>query len=107
MPEAIQISTTTGTKAEAMKIAAALVDQRLAACVQVAGPISSCFRWQGNVETAEEWLCAIKTTKECFERVEAAIREVHSYDEPELIAVPIIAASKTYLDWLHAQVREE
>lgn len=104
MTDAIQVSTTTGTKAEALKIAAALVDQRLAACVQVGGPISSCFRWQEHIETADEWLCTIKTAEQFFARIEAAIRQLHSYDEPEIIATPIVAASQSYLVWLHDQV---
>ena len=104
MTDAIQVSTTCETRAEAMKIAAALVDLRLAACVQVGGPIRSCYRWKGNVETAEEWLCTIKTSEPCFSRVESAIRQVHSYDEPEIIATPIVAASPGYLAWLHEQV---
>lgn len=104
MTDAIQVSTTTETKAEAMKIAAVLVDRRLAACVQISGPVSSCYRWQGNVETAEEWLCTIKTAERSFGRVESAIRQVHSYEEPEIIATPIVAASQGYLAWLHDQV---
>jgi periplasmic divalent cation tolerance protein len=107
MTEAIQIATTTGTKADALKIAAVLVEQRLAACVQVGGPITSCYRWQDRVESADEWLCTIKTTAALFGRVEQRIRELHPYDEPEIIATPIVAASQTYLAWLRRQVTEE
>ena len=104
MTEAIQVATTTETKADATKIASALVQQRLAACVQVSGPITSCYRWQGNVETSEEWLCTIKTAAALFGPVEQAIRELHGYDEPEIIATPIVAASQGYLTWLMEQV---
>jgi uncharacterized protein involved in tolerance to divalent cations len=104
MTEAIQISTTTATKADAEKIASALVERQLAACVQVGGPITSCYRWQGQVETAEEWLCTIKTTAEAYQRVEQAIRELHPYQEPEIIAVPIVAGSPGYLAWLADQI---
>ncbi|NLF67812.1 MAG: divalent-cation tolerance protein CutA [Candidatus Anammoximicrobium sp.] len=107
MHETIQVSTTTETKADAERIAAALVAQRLAACVQVAGPISSCYRWQGKIETAEEWLCTAKTTRETYDQVEQAIRGLHPYDEPEIIAVPIVAGSPSYLAWLREQVGEE
>ena len=91
MHETIQVSTTTATKADAERIAAALVERRLAACVQVGGPIRSCYRWQGKIETAEEWLCTAKTTREAYDQVEQAIRELHPYEEPEIIAVPIVA----------------
>jgi periplasmic divalent cation tolerance protein len=104
MAEAIQVSTTTATKADAEKIASALVARQLAACVQVGGPITSRYRWQGQVESAEEWLCTIKTTAQAYQRVEQAIRELHPYQEPEIIAVPIVAGSPGYLGWLAAQV---
>ena len=107
MHETIQVNTTTATKADAERIAAALVEQRLAACVQVSGPIHSCYRWQGEIETAEEWLCSVKTTREAYDQVEQAIRELHSYDEPEIMAVPIVAGSAGYLAWLREQVGEE
>jgi periplasmic divalent cation tolerance protein len=107
MHETIQVSTTTGTKADAERIAAALVERRLAACVQVGGPIGSCYRWQGKIETAEEWLCTAKTTREAYDQVEQAIRELHPYEEPEIIAVPIVAGSPGYLAWLREQVGEE
>jgi periplasmic divalent cation tolerance protein len=104
MPEAIQVATTTEAKADATGIAAALVEQRLAACVQVSGPITSCYRWRGRTEVAEEWLCLIKTTPQLFRRVERLIRERHAYDEPEIIATAIVAASESYLAWLREQV---
>jgi periplasmic divalent cation tolerance protein len=68
--------------------------------VQTVGPISSRYRWQGEVETAEEWLCLVKTSAERYGEVEAAIRELHSYDEPEIVATPIVAGSSGYLGWL-------
>jgi periplasmic divalent cation tolerance protein len=104
MSEAIQISTTTATREDAERLAAALVEQRLAACVQVGGPIASCYRWQGAIETAQEWRCTIKTTRAVYEQVERAIRQLHPYDEPEIIAVPIVAGSAGYLRWLEQQV---
>ena len=107
MTEAIQVVTTTETKADATKIALALVQQRLAACVQVSGPITSCYRWRGNIETSEEWQCTIKTAAALFRRVEQSIRELHSYGEPEIIATPIVAASQSYLTWLMAQIDGE
>ena len=96
----IQISTTTETKGQAQKIAQHLVDQKLAACVQISGPIESTYRWKGKVETAGEWLCLIKTRESLFSSVEAAIKKLHPYETPEIIAVPIIKGSAEYLKWL-------
>ncbi len=103
--EFIQVFTTTGTQEEARKIAAALVDQRLAGCVQIAGPIQSVYRWQGKMETATEWQCWIKTRRDCFDQVEQAICKLHSYDVPEILAVPIVAVSGAYLKWLREQTK--
>jgi periplasmic divalent cation tolerance protein len=104
MLQALQIATTTANKADAERIAHALVEQRLAACVQISGPITSIYRWQDTIETATEWVCTIKTTGESYQRVETAIRELHPYDEPEIIALPIVAGSPSYLSWLQDQV---
>ena len=96
----IQISTTTETKKQAQKIAQYLVEQKLAACVQITGPIESTYRWKNKVETANEYLCLIKTRTTLFKKVEAAIKRLHPYETPEIIAVPIIKGSKEYLSWL-------
>jgi periplasmic divalent cation tolerance protein len=96
----IQISTTTQTKEDAQKIARYLVEQNLAACVQITGPIESTYRWKEKVETAMEWLCLIKTRESLFDKVEAAIKKLHPYETPEIIAVPIIKGSREYLKWL-------
>ena len=100
MKSYIQISTTTKTKEEAQKIARYLVEQKLAACVQVTGPIESIYRWKGKIETATEWLCLIKTREDLFDKVETAIKILHLYETPEIVAVPIINGSKEYLNWL-------
>jgi periplasmic divalent cation tolerance protein len=99
-PEYLQVLTTTGSEEEAERISAALVERRLAACVQVLGPVTSRYRWQGKVEQAQEWMCVAKTRASMFPSVEAAIRELHSYDEPEILATPIVAGSAGYLSWL-------
>jgi periplasmic divalent cation tolerance protein len=100
MKSYIQISTTTETKEEAKKIAQYLVEQKLAACVQITSPIESTYRWKGKVKTAREWLCLIKTRASLFNKVETAIKKLHSYETPEIIAIPIIKGSKQYLNWL-------
>ena len=94
------VLTTTGSAEEAHSIAAALVERRLAACVQVLGPMTSTYRWEGAVETAEEWLCLAKTTGDRYLSVEQAILGLHSYDTPEILAVPVSAGSGAYLRWL-------
>jgi periplasmic divalent cation tolerance protein len=104
MTAAIQIITTAGTFDDAQIIARALVTRRLAACVQVGGPVTSTYYWQGNLESSQEWLCVIKTAESRYAEVEAAIRELHSYELPEIVAVPIVAGSQAYLDWLAAEV---
>jgi periplasmic divalent cation tolerance protein len=104
MTKTIQVITTAGTKADAQRIAYAVVQERLAGCVQVIGPITSTYWWQGEIETAEEWLCVIKSRRDLYERLEAAIREVHPYDVPEILAVPVIAGSKDYLRWLDSEL---
>jgi periplasmic divalent cation tolerance protein len=98
--EYLQVLTTVGSEEEAERIGAALVEQRLAACVQVVGPISSHYRWQGKVEHAQEWLCLAKTEAAHYTKLEAAIAELHSYDEPEIVATPIVAGSAGYLEWI-------
>lgn len=104
MTDCVQVLTTAGSEEEAERIAAALLERRLAACVQVAGPISSRYRWQGRLERGREWHCLVKTTLPRYEQVEAAIRELHSYEEPEIVATPILAGSPGYLAWIEESV---
>lgn len=101
--ECIQVTTMLGDRSAADRMAAQLVEQRLAACVQVLGPVGSTYRWKGSVEQAEEWLCLIKTTAELYAAVERAIRSWHSYELPEIVATPIVAGSAEYLAWIRAE----
>ena len=100
----IQVVTTAGQKGDAEKIARTLVEKKLAACVQILGPITSTYRWKGNMETAEEWQCVIKSRKDLYKDIEKAIKAVHSYEVPEIIATPITAGSGDYLDWLQGEL---
>jgi periplasmic divalent cation tolerance protein len=100
MTAALHIITTAPTKELAARIAQALVEGGLAACVQIAGPVESIYRWQGKVETAAEWQCWIKTSVERFPEVEQTIRRLHEYTVPEIIAMPIVAGGEDYLKWL-------
>jgi len=98
------VLTTAGSREEAEKIAQALVERRLAACVNLVGPIQSVYRWQGKVESAAEHLLLIKTTAALFESVANTIRELHSYELPECIQLPIEAGSAEYMKWIEQSV---
>jgi periplasmic divalent cation tolerance protein len=98
------VLTTTGSLEEAQKIAHTLVQIKLAACVNVVPNISSVYRFQGKVESSEEFLLIIKTTADAFERVRDAIKNLHSYDLPECIALKISDGSTECLDWINAEV---
>ena len=100
MTDFIEVRTTTDDREGAHKIALALVSQRLAACVQISGPITSIYWWQGEMSETEEWICIAKTQKRLYAVVEQAIRQLHTYDEPEIIATEIGAGSASYFSWI-------
>jgi len=106
LKEHIQIFTTTGRREDAEKITQTLVQKRLAGCVQIIGPISSTFWWKSRIETAEEWLCLIKSEKGLFKELEKTVKETHPYHTPEITVVPIVAGSKEYLLWLDQELKE-
>ncbi|MBV8706205.1 MAG: divalent-cation tolerance protein CutA [Acidobacteriaceae bacterium] len=89
---------------EAQRIATVLVEERLAACANIFPSICSIYRWEGKVESAEEWLLFIKSAEPHYPRLRDRITELHSYDTPEIIALPIIAGSEKYLSWLRGQL---
>ncbi|MFQ5460080.1 MAG: divalent-cation tolerance protein CutA [Anaerolineae bacterium] len=104
MTEYLEVRTTLGSRAEADALARLLVERRLAACVQVLGPVASVYRWRGSVEAAEEWICLVKTPAKAYPSLEAAIRKHHSYETPEIVALSMAAGLGEYLAWLDAQV---
>ncbi|MBI4258942.1 MAG: divalent-cation tolerance protein CutA [Actinobacteria bacterium] len=104
MSEYVQVVTATGSRDDALRIADALVGASLAACVQVVGPIASVYRWRGEVHREEEWLALAKTAADLYPEVESAILEIHPYEVPEVLAVPVEAGSADYLAWLREQV---
>ena len=104
MTEHIQVFTTTDTKESARQISKRVLENNLAACAQIIGPISSIFWWKNNINEEEEWLIIIKTRKDLYEELEQAIRKVHKYEVPEILAIPVIAGAKSYLDWLDGEV---
>jgi periplasmic divalent cation tolerance protein len=103
--EARVVLTTCESKEEAQKIARALVERRLAACVNVVPAIESVYRWQGKVESSTEWLLLIKTRAEKFEAVREAIRELHSYEIPECIMISVEGGSREYLEWIEESTK--
>src|SRR5256884_7234563 len=104
MSEFVQITTTTGTRHDAEQIASEVGSRRLAGCVQITGPIGSTFRWQGKVETAEEWVCTLKTNRAQLAAIQRLFEEIHPYEVPEVIATPIADGSDAYLKWLGEQL---
>jgi periplasmic divalent cation tolerance protein len=99
--DAIIVFMTAPSREEAVRIADHLVEARLAACVQILPEMESVYRWQGKVERQKEILLIAKTTSSKFEQLEREVREVHSYDIPEIVAVPLTAGSVPYLQWLN------
>ncbi len=104
--EAIQVITTTTERSEADAIAAALLKDRLAACVQIGGPIDSSYWWNGRIETSREFVLTIKTRRDLFPRLEAAILSLHSYEQPEILAIAAVEVTPGYLKWLEEQTSE-
>lgn len=96
----IQVITTTDTQELARTIAKAAVRDRVAACAQVFGPISSTYWWEGKIEEATEWFCLLKTVSHNYPALEALIKANHSYTVPEILAVPVVAGNPDYLAWL-------
>jgi periplasmic divalent cation tolerance protein len=104
MADALVVFCTCENESQAQHIAEALVDARLAACVNILPPLQSIYRWQGKVERAEETLLLIKTVPERFIALRDRITELHTYETPEIIAVPVADGSQKYIAWLREQV---
>ena len=98
----IIVLVTTASKDEAEKIIQHLLDARLIACANIIGPVYSFFRWSGKVEKAEECLMLMKSRKDLFEKLAEAVKAMHSYEVPEILALPVVEGSKAYLDWLES-----
>ena len=101
----LQVQTTTDSRAEAMELSRAAVEARLAASGQVTGPVASVYWWDGGLERAEEWLVLLKLPADRYDELAAFITERHSYDEPEIIALPIVTGSAAYLNWMREETR--
>lgn len=102
----IMIFCTTANRAEAEAISALLLERKLIACSNVLDGVHSLFWWEGSVQNEKEHIMIMKTTEDLFEQVEETVRKMHSYDVPEIIALPIVKGSKDYLNWLREAVKQ-
>ena len=100
MVESVIVLVTCGSGDEAAEIAHALVEERLAACVNILSPVRSIYRWEGKIWDEKEWLLIMKTQKRKFEELEKKVKSLHSYSVPEIIVLPIVEGSASYLKWL-------
>lgn len=107
MSDAIAVFITAGNAEEARRIAQQLVESCLAACVQILPEIESTYRWNGEIQREKELLILAKTTADNFAALEKSVRAIHSYETPEIVAVPVAAGSSSYLDWLNENVRSK
>ena len=101
----LQVQTTTDSRAEAMDLARAAVEARLAACAQVAGPVASTYWWDDGLERAEEWTLILKLPSDRYQELAEFLTQRHSYDAPEIIATAIVAGSPAYLGWIDEETR--
>ena len=104
--KAIVVIMTAGSREEAARLAEMLVGARLAACVQILQEIESIYRWQGSVQREAEILLLAKTTEACFQDLAREVRALHSYETPEIVALPVIASSESYFAWLIENVKQ-
>jgi periplasmic divalent cation tolerance protein len=100
MIDPIIVLVTCGSEEEALKIAHALVEGHLAACVNLVSPVRSIYRWEGKIWDERECLLVIKTQRQRFEKLEKKVKSLHSYSDPEIISLPIIEGSSAYLNWI-------
>ena len=98
------IMVTASSREEAEKIATTLLERKLIACANILGPVSSRFWWQGKIDSAEEYIIFMKTKRELFDQVADNVKQLHSYEVPEIIALPIVEGAKPYLEWINSNL---
>ncbi|SRR5260370_33492830 len=104
MTDKIFVLSTCGSEGEASKVARHLVETRVAACVSIVPNVRSVYRWKGAIEESGEWMLLIKSSRAEFDKLQLELQKVHSYVVPEVIAIPIVAGSQAYLDWLDREL---
>ena len=102
---AIVVWTTLPSGRIGRKIARQLIREKLAACVSVGGPVESVYRWKGKIESIHETLLTIKTSRRVYPKLEKKLREIHPYESPEIIAVPVARCAEKYLNWIEDSVK--
>ncbi|MFG1941327.1 divalent-cation tolerance protein CutA [Nonomuraea sp. NPDC048826] len=107
MAELLEVHVTAPDRDVAERIASAVVAERLAAAAQLVAPITSVYWWRGEINRADEWLLFMKTTAERFDELTAAIRELHPYEVPQIFAVPLVAGTADYLEWIRRETSPE
>jgi periplasmic divalent cation tolerance protein len=107
MTDQIVVLSTCSSAEEAERLARMLVDRRLAACVSVVPGVQSYYRWQGAIESAAEWLLLAKSSRDLFPALSAALEQAHSYELPEVLALPVVEGAANYLNWLASNLRGE
>lgn len=105
MTDKILVFTTCGSPQEAAQIARSLVESRLAACVAVTPGIQSVYRWRGAIEESAEWSLTIKSRRDLFAALSAELRRLHSYETPEILAIPVVEGAAEYLQWIDGELR--
>ena len=103
MAEHVQVQFTAPSLEEASRLGRMVVEARLAACAQVAGPITSTYWWEGEVTSATEWVCTLKTTSRRVPELLGALRDAHSYEVPELVVTELSGGDAAYLQWVTAE----
>jgi periplasmic divalent cation tolerance protein len=107
MTDKIVVLSTCASAEEAERLARRVIDDRLAACVNVLSAVRSFYRWKGEIEDSAEWLLIIKTTRDKFDALRAALESAHTYEVPEVIAIPIVEGSPNYLSWIERELQPE
>ena len=104
MSERLVVLMTAGSQEEAVKVADALVTEMLAACVNVLPGVTSIYRWEGELQRDQEWLLVAKSTREVLDDLVRRVQSLHSYDLPEVVAIPVVGGNEAYLRWVDAEV---
>lgn len=106
MSDHLRVETTIDSADGAATLAGSVVEARLAACAQVAGPITSTYRWEGSITSDQEWLVVMKTAADRLDDLVEHLVSTHPYDVPEIVATPVVGGNADYLDWLTTETRE-